>query len=116
MSKVMFPEDGYKNNWLSNLDKRTTIAAELRQRHKELCDDLGGINSLSYQKRSLIDRAIFLEFHLQDEEIKLAKGEEFDSGRWTQCCNALSGIFSKLGLDRARREVSLSQYISKSQQ
>lgn len=113
MSKFSAPPDEYKSNWLNTLDQRTTIANELRQRHNDLCTDLGGIESLSYQKRSLIDRAIFSEFHLQDEERKLASGADFDSGRWTQCCNALSGIFSKLGLNRSRREVSLDQYIGK---
>jgi hypothetical protein len=109
--KEQTPQKAYAPNWLSTLDNRTTIANDLRQRHKDLCDDLGGIDALSYQKRALIDRAIFLEFHLQDEERKLATGADFDSGRWVQAANSLSGIFSKLGLNRTRREVSLNQYI-----
>ena len=85
---------------------------ELRQRQLSLSDDLGGIEALSYQQRALIDRAIFLEFHLQQQELRLATGADFDSGSWVQAANSLSGIFSKLGLQRKAKDVSLSQYVS----
>lgn len=111
MTKQSVPSASYKQDWLASLDKRTSLAQDLRQRHTSLCDDLGGYNSLSYQIRALIDRAIFLEYHLQEEERKLATGAEFDSGKWVQACNSLSGIFSKLGLQRQRRELSLDQYV-----
>lgn len=113
MTKQQTPSDSYKPDWLASLDKRTAIAQELRQRHGALCADLGGVGSLSYQVKALIDRAIFLEYHLQEEERKLATGADFDSGRWVQACNSLSGIFSKLGLQRQCKEISLNQYISK---
>ena len=93
------------------MDKRTSIAQDLHQRHIALCDDLGGIETLSYQQRALIDRCIFLEYHLQQEEMKLATGGDFDSGKWVQACNSLNGLFSKLGLQRQKRELSLNQYV-----
>lgn len=112
MSKQTAPQAKYSNDWMQNLDGRTAIAQELRQRHTALCNDLGGYESLSYQERALIDRAIFLEFHLQQEEMKLATGAEFDSGKWVQSCNSLSGLFTKLGLNRRVKEVTtLSQYV-----
>jgi hypothetical protein len=100
MTKQQAPSDSYKPDWLASLDKRTTVANDLRQRHKDLCDDLGGIESLSYQKRSLVDRIIFLEFHLQDEERKLANGEDFNCGSWIQGANSLSGILAKIGIEK----------------
>ncbi|WP_032096267.1 MULTISPECIES: hypothetical protein [unclassified Alteromonas] len=115
MTKQIEPSIRYSNDWLQSLDQRTSIAQDLRNRHTALCDDLGGYSNLSYQQRALIDRAIFLEYHLQQEELKLAQGQDFDSGKWTQACNSLSGLFSKLGLERNRREVSLNQYIKASQ-
>nr|WP_297349006.1 hypothetical protein [uncultured Glaciecola sp.] len=112
MIKQSAPIEKYSTNWMQNLDGRTAVAQELRQRHSNLCDDLGGYPSLSYQQRAMIDRAIFLEFHLQQQELILATGADFDSGKWVQACNALSGLFAKLGLNRQVKEVtSLSQYV-----
>ena len=112
MNKHTSPQTTYSTNWLQSLDQRTAIAQELLQRQSALCNDLGGYASLSYQQRSLIDRAIFLEYHLQSEELKLATGGEFDSGKWVQACNSLGGIFSKLGLNRHSKDVvSLSDYV-----
>lgn len=112
MTNEMPQELKYNRNWLSALDRRTNIAQDLQKRHTALCDDLGGYNVLSYQQKALVDRAIFLEFHLQQEEIKLAKGEDFDSGKWVQACNSLNGLFAKLGLHRQARELSLDEYLS----
>jgi hypothetical protein len=104
-------QTNYTPDWLQQLDKRTAIAQELRARYDALTNDLGGLPSLSYQQRSLIDRSLFLEYHLQEEERKLATGGEFDSGKWVQAVNALQGIYSKLGLKRVKTELSLDQYI-----
>lgn len=110
--KHIAPQTAYKTNWLQSLDGRTAIAQELRQRQTALSNDLGGIASLSYQQRALIDRAIFLEYHLQQEELKLACGAEFDSGKWVQACNSLAGLLSKLGLNSHSRDVvSLADYV-----
>jgi len=101
-------------NWLASLDGRTSIAVELKQRHLFLCNDLGGYHKLSYQQKSLVDRALFLEYHLQIEERKLVESGDFDSGKWVQSCNSLSGIFAKLGLLRQEREVAnLADYVRK---
>jgi len=62
--KEQTPPDEYKNDWLANLDKRTSLAQELRQRHNALCDDLGGLSTLSYQQQALIDRFLFIEYWL----------------------------------------------------
>lgn len=114
MSKQTAPQAKYSTDWMQTLDGRTAIAQELRQRHSALCNDLGGYDVLSYQERAMIDRCIFLEYHLQQEEMKLATGAEFDSGKWVQSCNALSGLFAKLGLNKRVKEVgTLTQYVRK---
>jgi len=112
LQKRYIPQKDNIANWLRDLDGRTAVAQELRQRQTLLSDDLGGVESLSYQQRALIDRAIFLEFHLQQQELRLAKGSDFDSGQWVQAANSLSGIYSKLGLQRKAKDVSLSQYVN----
>ena len=115
MSKLPAPPKAYKPDWLNSLDGRTTVANELRKRHTELCSDLGGFNELSYQQRALIDRALFLEFHLQQEETKLANGADFDSGKWVQACNALNGLLSRLGLQRQVKTIpALQTYLEAS--
>jgi hypothetical protein len=115
-SKSKDVPERFKAGWLDDLDGRRTLARELRQRYQELTDDLGGSDQLSYQRRTLAERAIFLEYHLSREEQQLAQGEDFDAGRWVQACNALVGLMKTLGLDRKARDVpSLSEYLAKKQ-
>lgn len=117
MSKLQTPPDSYNPNWLASLDGRTQVAQVLRQRQQALSDDLGGAPSLSYQQKALVDRALFLEFHLQQEEMKLATGQEFDSGKWVQATNALLGVFRTLGLQRQAKQVpALRAYVQGAKQ
>lgn len=111
MPKQSAPPQQYTPDWLNTLDGRTTARQVLNKRHSDLCHDLGGFDLLSYQQRALVDRAIFLEYHLQQEEQKLATGGDFDSGKWVQACNSLSGIFKSLGLKRQAREVTMADVI-----
>lgn len=113
MTKTTEIPDRYSPGWMGKLDQRTSLAQELSRRHRQLCDDLGGLPALSYQQRALTERALFLELHLQTEEAKLANGEDFDSGRWVQACNALTGVLKTLGLERRARDVpSLPEYLA----
>jgi hypothetical protein len=106
------PED-FHHGWLDSLDYRTAMAREMRERYVALTNDLGGVDRLSYAQRSLCERALWLEFWLASQERALAAGAEFDAGKWTQACNALQGIFSKLGLRRQTRDVpSLPEYLA----
>lgn len=102
----------YTQGWLTELDGRTSIAAEMRQRFAEVCNDLGGVNSLSYMQRSLVERALWLEYWLASQERELAHGSDFDVGRWVQAANSLQGIYSRLGLHRRAKKVpSLTEYL-----
>ena len=104
----------FHNGWLDSLDYRTAMAKEMRDRFVALTNDLGGADRLSYAQRSLCERALWLEFWLASQERSLATGAEFDAGKWTQACNALQGIFTKLGLKRVPRDVpDLSQWLQK---
>jgi len=102
----------YRPGWLDNLDGRYSTARELRARFDEVCTDLGGADRLSYMQRSLVERGLWLEFWLAQQEQALAKGQEFDVSRWIQAANSLQGIYSRLGLERRQREApSLTEYI-----
>lgn len=105
MGKAQAIPDKYSPNWLDSLDKRTGLAQEIHSRYKALSDDLGGHDALSYQKRALVSRALFVELSIQQQEQALAAGGELDSGRYTQQVNTLLGLLKTLGLERASREV-----------
>ena len=108
------PPRNFNTGWLSELDGRTAIAQEMRERFRAFTDDLGGAETLSYAKRSLVERALWLEFWLAQQEQALAGGSDFDVGKWTQAANALQGILSKLGLDRQAKDLpSLNEYLAR---
>ena len=108
------PPKTFNTGWLSELDGRTAIAQEMRERFRAFTDDLGGADTLSYAKRSLVERALWLEFWLAQQEQALAGGAEFDVGKWVQAANGLQGILSKLGLDRQAKDVpSLNEYLAR---
>jgi hypothetical protein len=113
MSKQTTPSTKYQEGWLSELDGRTGIAQVMRERFQELTDDLGGVESLSYQQRSLVERSLWLEYWLSEQERRLSKGAEFDVGKWVQAANSLQGLYGKLGLVRVPREVKdIADYLS----
>lgn len=113
MNKLQAPPEKYSQGWLDELDGRTGIAQAMRDRYKAFTDDLGGVDRLSYGQRSLVERALWLEYWLAKQEQSLAKNEGFDVGKWVQGANSLQGIVSKLGLTRQAREVSLNDVIEK---
>lgn len=113
MGKLNTPPTDYKNGWISDLDGRTGIAQLMRSRFDALTGDLGGSDSLSYQQLSLIERALWLEYWLAEQERQLATGNEFEVGKWVQATNSLQGLYSKLGLMRVPKEVKdIAEYLS----
>jgi len=85
----------------------------MRDRYRTFTDDLGGADCLSYAQRSLVERALWLEYWLAQQEQYLATGGEFDVGKWTQAANSLQGILSKLGLQRIAKDVpDLGKYLA----
>ena len=74
MPKEPTPPAKFATGWLEQLDGRTGIAQAMRERHRAFTDDLGGITRLSYAQRSLVERALWLEFWLQTQEQALASG------------------------------------------
>jgi hypothetical protein len=113
MTKLQSPPEAFTQNWLSHLDGRTNVAQIMRERYRAFTDDLGGVERLSYAQRSLVERGLWLEYWLAQQEQELANGREFDVGKWTQAANALQGIYAKLGLQRQAREVTdLQTYLA----
>lgn len=101
----------YAPGWLDQLDGRYAISKEVRSRFEALTEDLGGLDALSYQKRSIAERCVWLECFLAAQERSLAEGGKLDVGQWVQANNSLLGLYRALGLSRvARKTESLSEY------
>lgn len=115
MTKQSDIPKAYAPDWMERMDLRTRAAQIINARYHELTTDLGGTSHLSYQQRSLCKRAIHLEAMLEQWESALAKGEEVDSGKITNCLNSLLGVYRTLGLHRQTREVSLADVINRRQ-
>lgn len=114
MPKLQTPPDRFSQGWLDQLDGRTGIAQVMRDRYQHFTDDLGGAERLSYAQRSLVERALWLEYWLAQQERDLASGRDFNVNRWIQGANSLQGLLSKLGLERTAKDVpDLSEYLAK---
>ena len=114
MTKQQTPPDHYAPGWLTELDGRTAIAQDMRERYQTLTSDLGGADRLSYGQRSLCERALWLEYWLRQQEQALAAGSDFDAGKWVQGANSLQGLLAKLGLQRQAHDVTdLADYLAK---
>ncbi|OLO10633.1 hypothetical protein BTW10_13075 [Chromohalobacter japonicus] len=113
MAKLKDIPEKFAPGYMGDLDGRTGIAQMMRERYASMTSDLGGPENLSYAQRSLVERALWLEFWLQRQEVELAKGESFDVGKWVQAANGLQGILTKLGLERKAKDVpNLSDYLA----
>lgn len=92
-------------DWLEKLDGRTSLARAVNDRYHDLTQDLGGNDRMSYQRRSLCKRIVYMECVIEQQEAALSRGEEVDQGRLTQAVNTLIGLLKTVGLDRQARDV-----------
>lgn len=102
----------YEENFMMEMDGRTAVARELRDRLHALSADLGGWSSLSYQERSLCRRLIHLERLVEQKELKLAQGGRLDENLYFNAINSLSGLLSKIGLKRRVKILALGDYLA----
>lgn len=104
----------YTSGWLEDLDGRCTLAQIMRERYRAFTNDLGGEDALSYQQRSLIERSLWLEYWIAQQEKQLAAGQKVQTQQWIQVVNSLKAIYAQLGLDRQAKQVpDLKQYLVK---
>ena len=107
----------FQAGWIHSLDRRTGVAQMMVERFEALTSDLGGAGQLSYQERSLCERALWIEYWLIEEEKQLAMGGDFNVNKWAAASNTLQGIYSKLGLKRVARDVpTLNEYMARKAQ
>jgi hypothetical protein len=102
----------YDEGFLDEMDGRSELAKVLRQRLRALVSDLGGLDALSYQERSLCKRAVHLERLIEQRELTLAHNGTVDESGYFNAINVLSGLYHKLGMKRRARTVSLKDVLS----
>lgn len=85
---------------LTEADSRRTLVKEIRQRAEMLANDCGVD---SFQKQMLAEEAVFLHLMLETVKTEMAEGltPTLEMGQYVQVANALSGLLTKLGLERA---------------
>ena len=98
--------------FLEDMDGRTEVSRTLRQRLAALVSDLGGLDALSYQERSLCKRVIHLERLIEKRELSLAHNGIIDESGYFVAINVLNGLFTKLGLKRRAKTLSLKDYLN----
>ncbi len=92
----------FKPKFWQEQDNRVAVVKEIRRRVKALKQDTGAD---SYQKELLCERAVFLALQLETMECDAIRGKKpLDFAVFTQAVNALSGLLTKLGLDRKVHE------------
>ncbi|MGH8538376.1 MAG: hypothetical protein ACREXM_18500 [Gammaproteobacteria bacterium] len=101
----------YTPDYTDKLDGRTRLGRQIRDHFNALATDLGGVDHLSHQQRSLCRRAIWLELLLEHEEARIGEGRGVDIAPHTQLVGSLLAIYKALGLKRQAREVKLSDYL-----
>lgn len=112
MTKHTTPPAKFTSGWLSQLDGRTGVAQIMRERYAALTNDLGGADVLSYQERLLVERVLWLEYWIAQQEQSMASGGDVDMGRYTQAVNSIQGLVMKLGLQRRAKDVpNLAEYL-----
>jgi hypothetical protein len=111
--KYQLPQQPPRKTFIHRLDMRVALNREMMDRYHEVTDDLGGEGNLSYIQRSLIERALWLEYYCSLQERELAAGAGgFDPAKWTQACSSLQGIYAKIGISRVSKDVTdLATYI-----
>ena len=101
----------FGERFMHEMDGRSVVARELRDRLRFLTADLGGLNTLSYQEQSLCKRAVHLERLIEQKEMALASGRKVDPNVYFSAITTLSSLFSKLGLKRRVKVLSLTDYL-----
>jgi len=116
LSLLDFPRK-YTDDFLTTIDKRSSLSTLLRRRLGQLLDDMGGEENLSYAQRSLARRAIFLEALIQQSEEKAANGVEIEPTQHASLINSLIALYGRIGIERKVKDVvDLTEYIEANKQ
>lgn len=83
--------------WLDSADQRQAIVKSIRRRIDQIKEETG-CNTLI--REMLIEELVFLSVWNASNRLRYLETGEYDAGTAIQALNALSGLASKLGIDR----------------
>jgi hypothetical protein len=95
----------YARGFIYALDRRTELARAVKEQFLAIAEDLGGLNSLSTIKRSLVEKFVWLSQVMNRLEGDMAQTTDPKASgelvaRWTQAVNSLQGLARALGTER----------------
>ena len=82
---------------LQMVDQRPRVIRLIRRQLDRMIDEAG---CDSIQKELLANEAIFISVQLETMRVNALEGKPFDAGIYTQMVNCLSGLLTKLGLNK----------------
>jgi hypothetical protein len=99
----------------ADLDRRCSAVREFAADLVELWQDLGGVDTLSVQRRWLCERIVFMRRRMLAYETAIIDGTEppMTAGEFSNFANVTQGHLKTLGIERRARSVkSLHQVMS----
>lgn len=99
--KNLLPDKIYMEGFLHRLDFRMEEYVNMAKCYAQLISDLGGVENLSRIEQSLIERFVFVEYHIRKIEMEMIKSQNGNSKelveQWQHYNNAINSIAAKLG-------------------
>ncbi len=92
------------------VDGRTATARRYRDLVEDFKADLGDHPSVAQMQ--LVRRAASLSVWCEEQEKRIAKGENIDIGPLTTAANSLRRILQDIGVKPAPRSISLEEYLA----
>ena len=91
---------------LPNVDGRTVTARRIYDIAAAIATDLGGADRISETQLNLVRRFASIATLAEEQEAKLARGEEVNVEQLAQLSSALCRLASRIGLRRVPRNVT----------
>lgn len=97
----------FKPGFAWQLNRRSSLARELARELWDLWQDLGGLDSLSAQQRTLVERVVFLRRQILEHEQQALSGDpgKLTPNEYAAAVNTLIGLLKSLGIERQARPV-----------
>jgi hypothetical protein len=98
---------------MPRVDGRRWIARRFREIAAAIFVDQGGVDHCSESRKQLIRRFAATAVLAEEQEVRLARGEEVDIAKHALLCSTLVRIAQRTGLHRVSRTIvpSLSEYL-----
>jgi len=101
-------ERKFRPRFWDQLDGRLAVRKEIKRRYQEIAQDADVDTAM---KDLLVQRIVFTSILLESQEIEALDEGRIQIGSYVQMVNALSGLLSKIGLERKVKDLGVEQYL-----